>query len=56
MGYLGIKKSLDVRIELMKPQIAKLLEIKWWNWSREKIEENLKYFENIEKFIRKFDV
>jgi len=32
----------------------KLEEIKWWDWSIEKIKENLEYFEDIEKYFKKF--
>lgn len=34
--------------------IEKLLQIKWWNWERSKIEEALPYFQNIETFVSKF--
>ena len=34
--------------------INKLLAIKWWNWSPEKIVRNSKLFLNIEKFVEKF--
>jgi virginiamycin A acetyltransferase len=36
-------------------QIEKLLKIAWWNWSREKIAENVDYFYgNVDTFIEKF--
>lgn len=35
-------------------QIDKLEKIKWWNWSREKVIENLEYFKDINKFVEKF--
>ena len=34
--------------------IDKLLEIKWWNWSKGEIKENIEYFRDIHKFINKF--
>jgi serine acetyltransferase len=36
-------------------QIKKLLQIAWWNWSKEKISANLDYFYgDVETFISKF--
>jgi len=37
-------------------QIEKLLKIKWWNWSNEKISENVDLFcsERIDDFIKKY--
>ena len=35
--------------------IRSLLEIAWWNWSREKIEANMQYFyDDVESFIERF--
>ena len=34
--------------------IKKLLEIKWWKWSDEKIRNNIEYFRDINKFVNKF--
>lgn len=34
--------------------IEKLLKIKWWDWSDEKIMENYAYFYQPEKFVAKF--
>lgn len=40
-------------------EIKKLLEISWWNWNKEKINEALKYIqsgdiEGLYKFSKKF--
>lgn len=35
-----------------KDIIEKLLKIKWWEWSDKKIREQMKYFNNIEEFIK----
>lgn len=44
-----------VRFRYDKNQIEKLLKIAWWNWSMEKIVENLDYFyDDVNKFIKKF--
>jgi len=44
-----------IRYRYIKEQIDKLLKIAWWNWSREKILQNLDYFYGyVEVFIEKF--
>ncbi|WP_269530271.1 CatB-related O-acetyltransferase [Asaia astilbis] len=47
-------KVLKYRFE--KEQVSKLMEIKWWEWSDEKVNENLDQImsENIDFFIEKF--
>lgn len=35
-------------------KVKQLLEIAWWNWSLEKIIENIDFFEDVDKFINKF--
>ena len=35
--------------------IEALLRIKWWNWSLDKIHDNFKYFNDIDKFISLHD-
>lgn len=35
--------------------IEALLRIKWWNWSLDKIHDNFKYFNDVEKFISLHD-
>lgn len=36
-------------------QIEKLLQIKWWNWKFEKIEENSSLFTNINEFLKNIE-
>ncbi len=44
-----------VRFRYSEDQIRKLLKIAWWNWTDEKIAENVAYFYGeVEKFIEKF--
>ena len=44
-----------LRFRFTNDQIKKLLEIAWWDWSLEKIVENIEYFYgDVEDFIRKF--
>lgn len=45
----AIKKRFSDKI------IEQLLEIGYWYWSYEKLQENLKYFYNIEKFLERFN-
>jgi len=40
-----------LRYRFTPEQIEKLLEIKWWNWSEEKIKRNYELFGDIEKFV-----
>ena len=39
------------RFRFTDDQISKLLKISWWNWSREKIEQNKDDFLDIDKFL-----
>ena len=34
--------------------IAKMLDIAWWDWDKEKIDANIEYFYQPEKFVEKF--
>jgi acetyltransferase-like isoleucine patch superfamily enzyme len=44
-----------LRYRYNQEQIRKLLKIRWWNWSEEKITENMNYFYGgVEAFIDKF--
>lgn len=44
-----------LRFRYEKEQMQKLLKIAWWNWSEEKIFENLDFFYgDVNEFIRKF--
>ena len=36
-------------------QIQSLLKIKWWNWSTDKIKENIDDFLDINKFLQKYE-
>ncbi len=35
--------------------IDKLLKIKWWDWDDMKIKDNIKYFYNIDDFMKKYE-
>ena len=46
-----------VKFRYTKDQIEKLLRIAWWNWSEEKIVENMDYFHgDVGAFIEEFKV
>lgn len=44
-----------IRYRYSKEMIDAFLRIKWWDWSIEKIEENLELFYDPEKFCKTFD-
>lgn len=43
------------RIRFTAEQIAKLDKIKWWEWSREKVFENLELMKDIDKFLEAYE-
>ena len=43
-----------IRYRFEKEVIDKLLEIKWWNWSLNKIDLNRNLFKNVDEFVKKF--
>ncbi|PLS17876.1 hypothetical protein CVD28_09285 [Bacillus sp. M6-12] len=50
---IGVPAKI-LRFRFSEKQIAQLINIKWWEWSEEKIIKNAKYFKNINEFIEKF--
>ncbi|PAD69616.1 acetyltransferase [Bacillus sp. 7586-K] len=45
-----------IKYRFDKEQIKQLLEIKWWNWGTEEIEENKMWFgKDIQEFVSKFN-
>ena len=42
-----------IKFRFGREQINALLRIKWWDWSDEKIKENIGYFYDIDLFIKK---
>lgn len=49
---VGVNRLIKYRFH--NDIIEKLLYIKWWNWSDDKIKNNLELFYDIEKFVDKF--
>lgn len=43
-----------IKYRFSKETIDKLLKIQWWNWTDEKIKENLDLLYNPEEFVDKF--
>lgn len=44
-----------IKYRFTQEQIDKFLEIKWWDWSHEKIEENIELFYNPERFLEDYE-
>ncbi len=55
-AIVGGNPASVIKYRFSEDQIKKLLTIQWWNWSDEKINENLVYIlsDNIDNFIEKF--
>lgn len=52
----AVVASVDkiIKYRFSKEIIDKLLKIQWWNWTDEKIKENLNLLYNPEEFVNKF--
>lgn len=44
----------EIKKRFSKEEIQAFLEIKWWDWSIEKVEENIELFYQPKKFLKKF--
>lgn len=55
-SIIGGNPAKLIKYRFTSEQIEKLLEIKWWNWDDEKINQNINLLcnENIDEFINKF--
>jgi len=49
----GVPAKL-IKYRFEKSVINKLMKIKWWDWEKDKIIENIMLFYDIDKFFRKF--
>lgn len=49
---VGVDRIIKYRFS--QEIIDKLLKIQWWNWSDDKIRENIKFMYDIEKFVNEF--
>jgi acetyltransferase-like isoleucine patch superfamily enzyme len=57
-AMVGGNPARVIKYRFTEAQIEKLLNIKWWDWDDEKINENLEYIlsPNIDTFIEKFSL
>lgn len=44
-----------IKFRFSEDVIESLLRIKWWDWSLDKIHDNFKYFNDIERFVALHD-
>ena len=54
-AIVGGNPAKVIKYRFSEKIIESLLKIKWWNWDIDKIYENYKYFNDIEKFIELHD-
>ena len=55
-AIVGGNPAQIIKYRFAPEVIEALLRIKWWNWSLDKIHDNFKYFNDIDKFISLHDV
>lgn len=53
-SIVGGVPAKHIKYRFSKNVIEELKEIQWWNWEREKIEENVEWFYSPEKFVEHF--
>ena len=51
-AIVGGNPTKVIRYRFTPEQIEKLLIIKWWNWSEDKIKRNYALFGDIEEFVK----
>lgn len=54
-AIVGGNPAQVIKYRFSPDVIESLLRIKWWDWSLDKIHDNFKYFNDIEKFIALHD-
>ena len=54
-AIVGGNPAKIIKFRFSEDVIESLLRIKWWNWSLDKIHDNFKYFNDVEKFISMHD-
>ncbi len=50
-ALVGGNPAKIIKYRFSEDVIESLLKIKWWNWTLDKIHDNFRYFNNVEKFI-----
>ena len=54
-AIVGGNPAKIIKYRFSEDVIESLLRIKWWDWSLDKIHDNFKYFNDVEKFISLHD-
>ena len=54
-AIVGGNPAKIIKYRFSEDVIESFLRIKWWDWSLDKIHDNFKYFNDIEKFIALHD-
>ena len=54
-AIVGGNPAKIIKFRFSEDVIESLLRIKWWNWDIDKIHDNFKYFNDVEKFISMHD-
>ena len=54
-AIVGGNPAQIIKYRFNRKIIQSLLKIKWWDWELDKIYENFKYFDHIEKFVSMHD-
>ena len=54
-AIVGGNPAKIIKFRFSEDVIESLLHIKWWDWSLDKIHDNFKYFNDIDKFIALHD-
>ena len=54
-AIVGGNPAKIIKFRFSEDVIESLLRIKWWNWSLDKIHDNFKYFNDVERFISMHD-
>ena len=52
---VGGNPAKVIKYRFSEKIIESLLRIKWWEWDMDKIYENFKYFNDVEKFVELHD-
>ncbi len=54
-AIVGGNPAKIIKFRFSEDVIESLLRIKWWDWSLDKLHDNFKYFNDVEKFVSMFD-
>ena len=54
-AIVGGNPAKIIRFRFSEDVIESLLRIKWWDWEVDKLHDNFKYFNDVERFVSMFD-